>query len=61
MNSRVSEFQGQSNQGASDRPELSSTQILQVIRKRPFTQNIHGVEYTYSILNKKQQTFVLTN
>jgi hypothetical protein len=34
---------------------------LWVIKNRPYTQNMNGVEVTYSILNKKQQTFVLTH
>jgi hypothetical protein len=59
--SKVSELDGQGKQPNSDRPELSSAQILLAMKKKPYTQLIHGVEYTYSILSKKQQTFVLTN
>lgn len=31
------------------------------IEKKPFTQNIYGIDYTYSLLPKKQRNFVLTN
>lgn len=40
---------------------LSGPQIHSHIKKKPYTQLIKGVEYTYSILSKKQKTFVLTN
>lgn len=59
--SKVSELEGKAKQPNPNRPELSSAQILLDMKKKPFTQMIHGVEYTYSILSKKQQTFVLTN
>ena len=48
-------------QGKKLGPEMSSIQILQAMKKRPYSQIINGVEYTFSILNKKQQTFVMTH
>lgn len=59
--SKVNELEGQNKLQNHDSLELSSAQILLAMKKKPFTQMIHGVEYTYSILSKKQQTFVLTN
>jgi regulatory protein YycI of two-component signal transduction system YycFG len=44
-----------------EKVEISSAQILQAMKKRPYSQIINGVEYTFSILNKKQQTFVMTH
>lgn len=41
--------------------ELNSAQILQLIKKKPYSQLIAGVEYTFSILKKKQKSFVGTN
>lgn len=41
--------------------ELSGPQIHSHIKKKPYTQLIKQIEFTYSILSKKQKTFVLTN
>ncbi len=40
---------------------MSNNQIKSLILKKPFSQIIKGTEYTYSIVSKKQKTFVLTN
>jgi hypothetical protein len=41
---------------------LSQThENLWVLKNRPYTQSLQGVEVTYSILNKKQKTFVLSH
>lgn len=41
--------------------QLSGPQILSYIKKRPFTQLIKGVEFTYSMLSKIQKRFIMTN
>lgn len=39
----------------------SSRKILSLIEKKPYSQDVQGVKYTYSILPKKQKAFVLTH
>ncbi len=41
--------------------EISSSVLLQRIKKKPYTQTIDDTDYTYSILAKKQKTFVFTH
>lgn len=40
---------------------LTGDQIKSLIKKKPYSQFLNGTEYTYSIVSKKQKTFVLTN
>lgn len=40
---------------------LSSNEIIQTMHKRPYTQFLQGQEITYSVLCKKQQTFLFGN
>ena len=39
----------------------ASADIIQYMKKRPFTQYLGGIQFTYSLLQKKQGTFLLTN
>ncbi len=36
-------------------------QIVEYMKKKPYTQFLSGVELTYSLLQKKQDTFLLTH
>lgn len=40
---------------------LSSNDIIQAMRKQPYSQFLQGQEITYSVLCKKQQTFLFGN
>ena len=40
---------------------LNGPKLRLHIEKKPFTQKIRGIDYTYSLLPKKQRTFVFTN
>jgi hypothetical protein len=42
-------------------PNISGPQLRRHIEKKPFTQRLGLIDYTYSIIPKKQKTFVLTN
>ena len=35
--------------------------LIRLIKKKPYTQVLDGVEITYSILAKKQENFILTH
>lgn len=40
---------------------LQGTQLRTHIEKKPYSQIMNGIEYTYSIIPKKQKSFVFTN
>ena len=52
---------GQNNNEVSERMPYSSEEIKIYIKKKPYTQSIRGQEITYSILEKKQETFIMTH
>lgn len=40
---------------------LSGAKLRSHIEKKPYTQRMNELDYTYSIIPKKQKNFVLTN
>lgn len=42
-------------------PSTSNRKVRATIEKKPYSQDIQGIRYTYSILPKKQKAFVLTH
>jgi hypothetical protein len=46
---------------ADPRTIQNSAQIFELIKKKPYSQFMNGVELTYSILSKKQQDFIFSN
>jgi hypothetical protein len=40
---------------------MSSNEIIAFMKKKPYTQKIGNVEYTYSLLSKKQASFVMSH
>ncbi len=40
---------------------LTGTKLRSHIEKKPYTQRMNDIDYTYSIIPKKQKNFVLTN
>lgn len=45
----------------SKRNKLISLQFKEKIKKKPYSEVIEGTTYTYSLLKKKNQVFILTN
>ena len=60
VNVNIGGNQGNNNFDSGVMP-TSPEQIRQFIMKRPYTQTLEGEDFTYSILPKKQQSFVMTN
>lgn len=46
---------------AESRGTLGGPQILALMKKKPYSQQLGQAELTYSVLSKKQKTFVLAN
>lgn len=40
---------------------MNSNEIIAYMKKNPYSQKIGNVEYTYSLLSKKQESFVLSH
>ena len=40
---------------------ISGSKLRSHIEKKPFTQRIDGIDYTFSMIPKKQNNFVFTN
>jgi hypothetical protein len=40
---------------------LQGTQLRSHIEKKPYTQKMNDIDYTYSIIPKKQKSFVFTH
>ena len=40
---------------------MNSNEIIAYMKKKPYSQKIGNIEYTYSLLSKKQETFVGSN
>jgi hypothetical protein len=61
FNTQGPSFNQQGNQEPSEPMPVSSAEIKAYIKKKPYTQTLGGQEFTYSLLPKKQQTFVMTH
>jgi hypothetical protein len=40
---------------------MNSNETIAYMKKKPYSQKIGNIEYTYSLLSKKKETFVGSN
>lgn len=40
---------------------MTSSEIIAFMKKKPYTQKIGNIEYTYSLISKKQASFVMAH
>lgn len=52
---------GNHNNEASEIQPFDPKEIKTFIKRKPYTQRLEGDDITYSVLPKKQNTFVMTN